>query len=153
MSSVFWVAVVIGAITFLAPEFYSMKFQRSRESELVKLSREYEGVNKLNLKFALAWLLFSLLLPSFLFIISHKSSQFELIASAMMVLIFSGVSLFRGIFAMMKGVFPSTKYYGSRTLYAYGDSEEIKRFGRLVMIVSSGLGALAIISIVVILLM
>jgi hypothetical protein len=96
--------------------------------------------------------LFTFLLTPFFFIFSQKSSQVEIITVAMMVLVFSAASLLRGVFAINKGVFPSSKYFGSRTLYAYSDNGEIKRFGRFLVIVSSGTCALAIMLILILLL-
>lgn len=153
MSLIFWVAVAIGTAIVLVPDFYSNRFQHAVESELVKLSPEYAGTNKLHFRFALFWLLFTLLLMPLIFVLPNKTSQFEMIISATMVLIFSGASLLRGIFAVVNGVFPSTKYFGARTLYAYGDNAEIKRFGRLVAIVSGSISALAIVLILIVLLM
>jgi hypothetical protein len=153
MGLIFWVAISIGTIMFLVPDFYSNRFQHSVESELVKLSPEYAGTNKLHFRFVLIWVLFTLMLMPLIFVLPNKISQFETIISATMVLIFSGASLLRGIFAIVKGVFPSTKYFGARTLYAYGDNGEIKRFGRLIAIVSGSISALALLLILIVLLM
>jgi hypothetical protein len=152
MGLIFWVAISIGVVIFLVPDLYSNKFQHAVESELVKLSPEYEGTNKLHFRFTLIWFLFTLLLLSFLFVLPNKSSQFETVISAMMVLVFSGASLLRGVFAVVKGVFPSLKYFGSGTMYAYSGNEVIKRFGRLVAIASGVIGASAIVSILMVLL-
>ena len=152
MSLIFWIATVIGVIIFLAPSIYANKFPQSVESELVKLSPDFEGSNKLYFRFAIIWVLSTLFLILFFFVLYQKSSQSEIIIAVMMVLVFSGASLLRGIFAIYKGIFPSTKYFGSRTLYAYSDDGEIKRLGRFVVIVSSGIGTLAIMSILILLL-
>ena len=150
MSFIFWISVTIGIAIFLVPDFYTNRFQWAVESELVGLSPEYEGVNKLHFRLAIFWFLFTLLLLPFLIVIvTNKTSQIETVMSSTMVLIFSGASLLRGIFAVVKGVFPSIKYFGSRTLYAYSGNGEIKRFGRSVAIVSSVISALAIMSILI----
>ena len=153
MDLIFWVATSIGVAIFLIPDFYSNRFQHAVESELMELSPEYEGTNKLHFKFAFFWFLFILLLLPLLFVIPNETSQFETVMSATMALIFSSASLLRGIFAIVKGVFPSIKYFGSRTMYAYSGNGEIQRFGRSVAIVSSAISALAIMSILINLLM
>jgi len=152
MSLIFWVAVAVGIIIFLVSDFYVNKFPQSVESELVKLSPDYEGSNKMYLRFVLVWVLFTFLLASFLLMLSQKSSQVEIFIVAVMVLVFSAASLLRGIFAINKGIFPTSKYFGSRTLYAYSDNGEIKRFGRFLVIVSSSTAGLAIMLILIFLL-
>ena len=153
MGLIFWVTTSIGAVIFLVPDFYSNRFPHAVESELVKLSPEYEGTTKLHFSFALVWFLFTLLLLPLLFIFSNETSQHEMVLSATMVLIFSVASFLRGIFTAIKGVFPSFKYFGSRTIYAYSHNGEIKHFGRSIAIASSVISSLAIMWFLIILLM
>ena len=155
MKIFYWVGMVIGLAVFLWPSSYILKMKKYTERELEKISPQYKAINKAYLKHGIwgATIFIPILLILVFIITNFEVEQSTNIMSAYIVVVFSAASIFYGVFAVKKGVYPTSKYFGSKTTYAFDENNGIERYGRLQIKISVGVGILAMMVVVVLMLL
>jgi len=141
-----WVGGIVGFIVFLWPEMLMFKTKRLTQAELVEISSEYDGVNVsyfvhilLSLSVAIPLIIF---LPDIAQLLGTE--HVGMVKSVWIIVLFSCLSIVRGMVAMKMGVYPTSKFFGSLTRYAYDDTGRISRLGRLQVYVAGAASAAAI---------
>ncbi|MFC1878671.1 hypothetical protein ACFLZW_02035 [Chloroflexota bacterium] len=150
----FWVGMAFGIAVFLWPCFYTLKLKQYTEPELINISPKYQGINKTYLKYGIwgTFIFIPILLGLIFPIINFETEQRTNLLSAYIVVVFSATSLFYGLFAVKQGVYPASKYFGSKTKYIYDEKGGLEKLGRLQSFISVAVGIIGVTGVVVLLL-
>ena len=134
-----WLGALIGAIVFMWPMVATRKFDRVTQRELIKISKKkYTGINS---AYFVHIILTSLIimpvvlgLPSI--IGQDEFFQSHAITMAWLTFPLSGFAISQALFALRKGVYPTSKFYGKSTIYAYTKDDQVQRLGRRQIVVA-----------------
>ena len=143
---------IIAGIIFLLPSFYAgRRFEEGIESDLEKESDSFKGISKLYLKYVFFWGILSCFIVFLIWLIIRDGSgpKMEIIMSLFVVIIASCSIILSGIFAIQRNVYPLSKYYGSKTSFAYDYDGNVKKYGRLVTTIAGTIAVIAFLAIVV----
>jgi hypothetical protein len=144
---------VIAGIIFLLPDFYAgWRFEKGIESDLVEESDSFKGISKLYRNYAFIWSIFSCFLVYVIWQIIKDGSgpNMEVVMPFIVVIITSCATILSGIIAIQRNVYPISKYYGSKTSFAYDYDGNVKKYGRMVTTIAGSISIIALIVIVVI---
>lgn len=155
MKLCFWVGMVIGIAVFLWPSPYIFKLGKYTELELEKISPQYKAINKAYLNHGLwgAIIFMPILLILIFIVMIFEVEPRTNILAAYIPAVFSAASIFYGTFAAKNGVYPTSKYFGAKTTYAFDENNGIERYARLQIIISVVVGILAALVTVVLILL
>ncbi len=113
------------------------KFDRVTQKELVKISRKYTGINSAYLTYIVLTLLIMLTLIALPLIVGQATFfQERAVVMASLTLLISGSAISQGLFALRKGVYPTSKFFGKATTYAYAEDDRIEQLGRKQIVVA-----------------
>jgi len=153
MSIVSIILYVVGGIIFLLPNFYAgWRFEKGIESDLLAESDSYSGISKHYRNYALFWSIFAIFILFIIWkIIEDGSGQMvEILMALFIVIVTSSFTTISGIFAIQRNVYPTSKYYGRRTTFAYDYDGNVKKYGRMVTTVTGSIAIISMLSIVLI---
>ena len=136
-----WMGAIVGFIVFLWPEMFMFRTERLVQAELIEISSEYDGINASYFVHILSSFLIVILLALLLVIVRpFGMEKVGRIMPMWLVVVFSCLSSVRGMVAMKRGVYPTSKFFGSLTRYVYDDTGRVRRLGRL-QVYSAGIVA------------
>ena len=128
-----WIGMLVGAAVFLWPIVAAWKLDRLTQAELIEISTEYDGINSaylVHIVLSLAIIIPVVIAVPSVVVRDCQPHHRRAILTVWSTLVFSGLALSQGLFAVMKGVYPTSKFYGRATTYAYADGSRIQQLGR-----------------------
>ena len=153
MSVISIILYVIGGVIFFLPDFYARwRFERMIELDLVEESESYRGVSKLYRNYAL---ISSLLAISFFFIMWNifepgTGPKMEVLMALVIVIFISCLTTSSGLIAIQRNAYPTSKYYGSRTSFAFDYDGNVKKYGRIVTTIAGSTAIISLMAFVII---
>jgi hypothetical protein len=142
-----WIGGIIGFVLVLWPEIVMSDLKRITQAELAEISSEYDNVNAYYLGYFLLWTVVTISLTLILWSIYRQftftTKQAQVIESIWPVVVFSCLGCAYGMVAMKKGVYPTSKIFGARTRYIYGEADWIRWLGRMQIYVAGGASVIA----------
>ncbi|MCP4538647.1 MAG: hypothetical protein GY832_16050 [Chloroflexi bacterium] len=143
-----WIGGIVGFILFLWPEIVMPEMKWITQAALAEISSEYDNVNSYYLGYGLLWMA---VIISLILLFASISRQFEfntkqvqLIVSIWLVVMFSSFGCVKGMVAVKKGIYPTSKFFGARTWYIYGEADWIRWLGCVQIYVAAGAVVIAI---------
>ena len=145
--NVFLPVILLGILDFLWPVLVLRKFAARQEEDLAVITPKYEGINRtLNAVVLLASVLSAgfFVLVVYLFTYTNGHVFAHWIGHAVILWGITMPGLPPAIMAAARGVYPLWNLFGSRTLFASGDEEGIRRFGILQLGITLALDVIAL---------
>ena len=143
-----WLGILMGAGVFLWPDFALDKYARVTQKELAKISPEYVGINAAYLVHGTVTMLIALSVLFGITSIFRPDIELRLRQAVLMVFAawpFSSFALSQGIFAVRKGVYPASKFFGKATTYVYAEDDSMREFAHKQILVALGIICLSIV--------
>ena len=133
MDVALWIMVISCGVAFMWPSITLYKMKWLTQAELTEISPEYNSINySYFIHVLISAVIMILLFVLFMCTIqSPDSENVKAMLPLLAVLALSCFSFMKGFFAIRRGVYPASKFFGSRTLYAYDESDRVRKLGRL----------------------
>jgi hypothetical protein len=128
-----WIGMLVGAAVFLWPIVATWKLDHLTQAELVEISSEYDGINTayfVHIVMSLIVIIPLVVAVPSVVVRNCQPHERRAILAVWSILVFSGLALSQGLFAVRKGVYPTSKFFGSATTYAYAEGSRIQQLGR-----------------------
>jgi len=128
MSVILWIFLIIGVAIAFIPQLIAFRYQEYTQAELAKKFPEYETINLSFIGYFTVFLV--VMIPTALWVFNLERTYFEIIIPVWLAIIFSGLGMTYGLFAVRKGVYPVSKYFFGSTRYAYSEDNKVVRLGQ-----------------------
>lgn len=121
-----WITIAFGLALPMWPWLFLSRLQHLTESELINRSDRYRAINQ-RYGNHIFWSVTALVVSVFGFIslIQIDPDHAYAYRPAMIIGIMGLYSLLEARFALRYGVFPASKFFGSKTLYVYDEQGQI----------------------------
>ncbi|MBN2149145.1 MAG: hypothetical protein JW726_17295 [Anaerolineales bacterium] len=132
----FWLSMAVGVVVYAWPQFRMPRTQRLNEAGLLELSPAFKGVARAYLMHSmLTFLLTMVFLVVVLYLPIHQTPNGGQAARlAWPAVLLSFIGLMQGLFAVLRGVYPASRYNGRYTFFGYTKDGEMKTLGRRQML-------------------